>query len=350
MQKSDQIIITGADGFLGSHLTDLCYKKNATVSALIKPQVEITNLKQYTNGKIKFYQEEKVLYFEEKIEIPTSDPKLTIVECDIRNNKLLDSIIERVKPDYLFHFAAQPHVLPSWEDPVKTIETNIIGTINIFESIKNHELKTRVINACSSAEYGTTTKLKRPLREDDSLLAIHPYGISKIAAELLARQYFINFNIEIINLRFFNQTGTRKENDACSDFVKKVAQIELGLIDPTIEVGNLDTIRDITGIRDTLNAIWVSAIKGTPGETYNVCSSKKTKIRDVLNTVLSFSKKKIKIIEKIPTKLRVTDEEIILGDNTKIRNELGFEITQTIEQTLKEMYDYWIEYYKNNGL
>ncbi|MFX0072505.1 MAG: GDP-mannose 4,6-dehydratase [Candidatus Hermodarchaeota archaeon] len=349
MNENKSILITGADGFLGAHLTEYCLNKGFYVVALKKPTGSLQNLSPYTNNKKKFSLEDFLNYKDKKIEIPNSNENLKILECDLKNTNLLEIIIEDVEPKYLFHFGAQPYVIPSWNDPVNTIETNVIGTINIFEPIKKNKIKTKVIVACSSAEYGTTTSLNKPLKEEDPLLAIHPYGISKVATELLARQYFINFGIETVILRFFNQTGPRKVNDACSDFVRKTAQIELGLVNPVIEVGNLSPYRDITGIKDSLEAIWLAAIKGRSGETYNVCSSKKIQIRELLKMVLELSNKKIKIKENTPSKLRKTDEDIILGDNTKIRNELGFKITQSIDEIIKDMFEYWIEYFKNRN-
>jgi len=345
----DKIIVTGANGFIGSHLIDFCIPKNFEIYALDRPDQTYRNLAHYTGGKKDFSKKEKLKIFRENIEIPTDNARLKIIECDIKNNILLENIIKTIDPKYIFHFAAQPLVIPSWEDPVNTIETNVIGTINIFESIKNNKIKTRVIVACTSAEYGTTTRLNRPLKETDPLLAIHPYGISKIATELLARQYYLNFGIEIINLRFFNQTGPRKVGDACADFVSKIARIELGFVEPLIEVGNLNSYRDFTDIKDSLKAIWLTATEGKPGETYNICSNRKIQIREILDIVLKFSKKNIKVIENVQNKLRKTDEDIILGDNSKIKEELGWEITISLEDTLKDMFDYWIKYYKKEN-
>ena len=214
--------------------------------------------------------------------------------------------------------------------------------------IQECDIKTRVIVACTSAEYGTTTELQRPLKETDPLLAVHPYGISKIATELLSRQYYLNFGIEIVNLRFFNQTGPRKKGDACADFISKTAKIDLGLSEPIIEVGNLNPYRDFTDIKDSVQAIWLSAKKGKSGETYNVCSSRKMQIREILDIALKLSKKRIKVIENTPSKLRATDEDVILGDNSKITEDLGWKISRSIEETLRDMFDYWIEYYKNH--
>ncbi len=345
MDKTENILITGADGFLGSHLTDFLIEKDYSLYCLKVPNHPVENLTHYTDGKPNFTKHEMEDFLGKKIEIPTNNNLIKIIECNIKNGGLLEKIFKHVKPKYIFHFAAQPYVIPSWEDPINTIEVNAIGTINVFEALKKNHIESRVIVACSSAEYGTTTKKNRALTEEDRLLAVHPYGISKIATELLARQYFINFGIEAVNLRFFNQTGPRKINDACSDFVRQVAQIDLGLQEPKIRVGNLSPYRDIMGIKDSIRAIWLATKKGQAGETYNVCSGRKIKIRDVLETALSFSKKNIEVQENTPEKLRNTDEDIILGDNTKIKK-LGFEITQSLEELLREMYNYWIESYK----
>ena len=345
----ERILISGANGFFGSHLTDFCINQGKKVYGIDLPDSSLQNLAHYTKGQILYSTEEKLKAFNTPIQIPTSNKNFVLLECNLNNASLLEKIIQKFKPKYIFHFGAQSMVIPSWEDPVGTIKTNVIGTINIFEAIKKHKIITRVIVACTSGEYGTTTSLNRPLRESDPLLAIHPYGISKVATELLARQYYINFGIEVINLRFFNQTGPRKKGDVCADFISKIAKIELGLSEPVIEVGNLNTYRDFTGIKDSVKATWLAATKGTPGEIYNVCSSRKIQIRQILNIALSFSSKKIQVKENVQYKLRKTDEDIILGDNSKIKNELGWSISVPIEETLKVMFDYWLNYYKIYG-
>ena len=344
----DKILITGSNGFLGSHLIDKCINENYIVYGLDRPSSSFRNLVNYTNGHDTFSKKNKVSFLGKKIHIASNRENLIFLECDVKNQLLLEKIIEEIKPKLLFHFGAQPYIIPSWEDPVNTIETNVIGTINVFEPIKKYNLQTRVILACSAAEFGTTTNIGRPLKESDPLMAIHPYGISKIAAELLARQYYINFGIEAVNLRFFNLTGIRRTNDASSDFIRKVAQIELGLKEPVIEVGNLKPYRDVLDVVDAIRAIWLTATKGTPGETYNICTNQKVQIRELLDIALSFSQKKIEVVKNTPNKLRKTDEDIIIGDNTKITSELGWKPRKLIKETLKEMFNYWIDYYKKN--
>ncbi|MBD3214288.1 MAG: NAD-dependent epimerase/dehydratase family protein, partial [Candidatus Lokiarchaeota archaeon] len=278
-----RILITGADGFLGSHLTDFLLEKKYRIYGLKKPEIAVKNLTHYTNNKRIFDLNDKEKFLGKSIQIPTQIENLQLIECDMNDAILLEDLISKIKPELIYHFAAQPYVIPSWEDPRYTFNTNIIGTINIFEPLKKHNLKAKVVVACSSAEYGTTTEtLDRALRESDPLKAVHPYGISKIGTELVSRQYYLNFGIDVIMLRYFNQTGPRKENDACSDFVKRVAQIEMGLAEPYIEVGNLDSYRDITGIKDSIQATWLATKKGKIGESYNICSGKKIKIRNVL--------------------------------------------------------------------
>lgn len=342
-----KILITGINGFIGSHLTDYLIKQNHLIYGIERPNQKYLNLKQYLK-KSEFSEEDKLKFLNEKILIPTEHKNLQILECDIQNNKLLEQIIKKIEPDFIFHFAAQPYVKPSWEDPANTIKINVIGTITIFEILKRYEIHSRVVLACSSTEFGTTASLNRPLKETDRLLAVHPYGISKIAAELLARQYYINFEIEAVNLRFFNQTGIRRTNDAPSDFIRQIAQIDLEMMEPTIQVGNLEPYRDFTDIRDSVRAIWLAAIKGTPGETYNVCSGRKIQIRELLETALNFSEKTIEVKEKA-SKLRETDLDVIVGDNAKIKNELKWDINIPFEKTLKDMYDYWIEIYKKEN-
>ena len=341
----DNILITGSNGFVGSHLIDFLIDTDFRIYGLDRPSSSFRKVK-HNFDRIEFSKNKKQKFFGKRIKIASNRENLIFLECDVKNDFLLDKIILELAPKYIFHFGAQPYIIPSWEDPVNTIETNVIGTINIFESIKRHKISSKVIVACTAAEFGTTANIGRPLRETDALKALHPYGISKIAAELLSRQYYINFGIESINLRFFNLTGTRRTEDAASDFIRKIVQIDLGLKDPLLEVGNLLPYRDLLDIRDAISAIWLAATKGTPGETYHICSSKKIQIKEVLDISLSFSKKKIEVLENTPHKLRKTDEDIIIGDNSKIQSELGWSPKIPLNQTLKEMFGYWMDFYQ----
>lgn len=322
--------VSGAEGFIGSHMVDFLLEKGWKVIGTSMPNRKLVNLEHILNNN------------------SSKHPNFIHIPLDMQNKQGIEDLILKYKPNAIFHYAAQSTVKPSWEDPAYTIQVNMIGEIYILEAIKKFKIDTKVIIACSSAEYGTQSNEELPLKETNHLRPIHPYGISKVGQELLGRQYWINFKIPTVMLRFFNQTGPRKDNDACSEFGQKVAKIVLNKAPPSIEVGNLETYRDITGIKDTIQASWLAYEKGAPGETYNVCSGKPTKISDVLNYLISLSNIKIEIKNNTPELLRHTDEPIILGDNSKISKELGFKITQDIKDVLKDIYQYWIEFYKRS--
>ncbi len=317
-------IVTGSGGFIGSHMVDFLLAKDYEVIGTILPGKKRRNL---------------IHLFD------PPHPRFTLVEVDMRDRASVEKVITAERPDELYHFAAQSLVQPSWADPAYTFDTNILGTTYIFETIKELGLDCKVFLACSSAEYGITYEEERPLKETNNLRPVHPYGISKMAKEYLGKQYMLNFQIDARIARFFNQTGPRKVNDASSDFARIIGKIEAGKQEPEMRVGNLETYRDITGIKDSLRGVWAIMQNGKPGETYNICSSKPTKIRDLLHTLLGFSTKQITVREESPEKMRITDEPIILGDNTKIRTECGWEPQENFETVLREMFEFWVNYY-----
>ena len=225
------------------------------------------------------------------------------------------------------------------------METNVIGTVNLFEGLRELRMNPKTLVACSSAEYGFIREDEVPVNENHPLLPLHPYGVSKVAQDLLAYQYFKNFNLNAIRVRIFGTTGPRKVGDACSDFAKEIAKIKLGMKKPVMHVGNLKPRRDLVDVRDMVEALWLLAEKGKIGEVYNACSGRAYKIGDILNMFLKMSSVKIKV--KIdPKKLRPSDELVITGDNTKIRKDCGWQPKIPIDETLRDMLDYWKERYK----
>lgn len=325
-----KILITGACGFIGSHLVDYCLSKGHDVLATVKPGVDLFNLRHLTRKKIR---------------IPAG---FECVEADVRDAKKMYSIIEGFKPDGVFHMAAQSYVQPSWENPVETIDTNVNGTVNVFEPVKRLGLTTRIIVACSSAEYGVIKEEDVPIKETLPLQPLHPYGISKVGQDLMARQYFTNFGIDTVRLRYFNQTGIRKVKDACADFAMKVAEIDAGKAEPEMRVGNLDTRRDIQDVRDTVRSTWLAFENGEKGEVYNTCTGVPTRIRDALDILLRFSSKKINVIEGSAEKMRFQDESVILGDNSRFNKATGFSPEYKIKDTLKSMFEYWKGFFSSD--
>lgn len=307
-----KIFITGVGGMMGTHLVDFLIEKNHEVMGIdFVPTTDIRELNK------------KALY----------------IECDIRDRNKLTNILNWFKPEVICHLAAQSYPTVSWDRPTFTIETNIIGTINLFEAVKELKLDPIILNACSSAEYGYIKEEEVPVKETHQLKPLHPYGVSKVAQELLAYQYYENFKIKSISARIFNTTGPKKTNDVCSDFTRQIIMIEKGLQKPVMHVGNLTTRRSITDVRDMIEAFWLLVNKGKFGETYNICGERIYVINEILE-ILKSAAAKFEIYQD-PKLMRTTDEPIIYGDSSKIKADTGWTQKIPIEKTLKDMLDYW---------
>jgi nucleoside-diphosphate-sugar epimerase len=262
-------------------------------------------------------------------------------ECDIRDKEMVFSIIKKFKPDKIFHFAAQSYPQISWKDPWYTIETNVIGTTNIFEAIKSIGSKCKILNICSSAEYGFIDKNKIPIKEDNQLNPLHPYGVSKLAQEKLAYQYFKNFDINSVSIRLFNTTGPRKINDICSDFTKRLIEIEKGIKkDKRLIVGNLKSERAILDVRDVVNAFDLALDKCVLGEVYNLSGEYPYKILDIIEILRKLVSFKFEL-EQDDKLIRSTDEAVIYGDSTKFKEITGWKQEIPLQQTLQDMLNYW---------
>lgn len=309
--------ITGAAGFMGSHLVDFLTGKGHEVSGIYYGPINLID------------------------EIKNRD---NLHECDIRHRKELENILLKYKPDYIYHLAAQSYPTVSWKQPIYTMEVNVNGTINLFEVIKKHKLKCKILNAGSSAEYGKTLFNPKyiPATEEAPLHPLHPYGVSKVAQEDLVFQYFENFQINGFTMRIFNTTGPRKLNDVCSDFTKQIALINLGK-QKSICVGNLETKRTITDVRDEISGFYKAMECAKAGESYNISGSEVYQIKEILDKAMSVCKNKN--IEVIHDKslLRPTDEPAILGDCTKFRQATGWKPKIPLETTIEDMVKYWTE-------
>jgi GDP-4-dehydro-6-deoxy-D-mannose reductase len=301
-------------GFIGSHLAEFLLSKDIEVAGTVWDESELKN-------------------------VETVKDKVKIVNCDIRDEERILQIISDEKPHRIFHLAAQSFPTVSWDEPKRTLDTNVLGTSHVFEAVRKCKLDCVVVVACSSAEYGFVTESEVPVSESHTLLPLHPYGVSKVAQDLLAYQYHQNFAIKTIRARIFNTTGPRKTNDVCSDFTNRIVEIEKGKRKEML-VGNLEPKRDITDVVDVVNALWLLSEKGVMGEAYNICSSKAYRIKDILNMAISLSKVNIQF-KVDQNKLRPTDEPIIMGDNAKIKEDCGWVPKMQMEETLGRMLDYW---------
>src|SRR5580704_10962995 len=255
-------LVTGAEGFIGSHLVKFLQAKQWKVIG-----------SYCLHGRNSFPEL----------------PNLTFVQCDLRNGQRVAQVLNEYEPTHVFHLGAQSLPTVSWADPVGTFESNIMGSLHLFEAVRQMKRKPVVVSACSSAEYGHVPASAIPVKEEQALHPLHPYGISKVCLDLLAHQYFLDYKIPIVNLRLFNTTGPGKTDDAPSDFVRQIIRIKKGLQPPIIEVGNLKPRRAFLDVNDTVRGFYLAAMKGKRGEAYNICASDTHEIGELLRAAIRLS-------------------------------------------------------------
>ena len=314
-----KVLVTGAGGMVGSHMVELLHSQGHDVlGTYYKPTTDITEL----------------------------DSAISMMECDVRYYASVQKIIADFKPDQVFHLAAQSYPTVSWVRPQETMDTNINGTVNIFEAVKSVRVldgsyDPMVVVACSSAEYGQTlNEIEDPyVVETAQLKPLHPYGVSKVGQDLLSFQYFMNDHIRCIRARIFNSTGTRKVNDVTSDFTKRAVLAERSGV-YTLRVGNLETKRAIMDQRDLVNGLLLLAEKGIPGEVYNISSEYCYQMKDIVTMIEEQIGHKFELV--VDSKLlRPTDERIIIGNIDKLKRDTGWRQQISMKQRIADMLDYW---------
>jgi GDP-4-dehydro-6-deoxy-D-mannose reductase len=313
-------LITGITGFAGSHLAELLLAEH--------PDVEVYGTYRWRSRM------DNVEHLRGRIQL---------VECDLRDLSSVLATLERTRPDYIFHLAAQSFVPASWTAPNETLTTNVTGQVNLFEAIRALRLDPVVQIACSSEQYGLVLPDETPIKETNPLRPLSSYAVSKVAQDMLGYQYFQSYGLKAIRTRGFNHTGPRRGDVfVTSNFCSQVAAIELGLQKPVIRVGNLEAIRDFTDVRDMVRAYWLAVTRARPGEVYNIASGHGIRIREMLDQLLALSSAKV-TIEVDPDRLRPSDVEILIGDSSKFRADTGWEPRIPFEQTLSDLLAYWRE-------
>ena len=306
-------VVTGAEGFIGSHLVKFLQSKGwNVVGSYVHP------------GSITF----------------PKLPNLQFVQCDLRNGQRVTQLISRYQPTHIFHLGAQSLPTVSWADPVMTFESNVMGSLYLLEAARHAKRRPVIVSACSSAEYGNVPESAIPVKEEQPLKPLHPYGISKVCLDLLAREYFLDYGMPTVNIRLFNTTGPGKTSDAPSDFVRQLVRIKKGLQSPMIEVGNLKPRRAFLDVSDTVRGFYLAAMKGKRGESYNLCAARTYRIQEVLQTAIRLSGVKAEI-RPAARLMRPSDEKIIFGSTQKMRKDTGWKPWNSVEQTLESMLAYW---------
>ncbi len=312
-----RILVTGVTGFAGSHLVDYMLERG---------DCEIYGIQRWRS------RTENIEHFTDKI---------TLLECDLRDATSTMDTLAKIKPDWIFHLAAQSFVPTSWSAPTESLTTNVLAQVNIFEAVRHLGLKTRIQLACSSEEYGMVYPDEVPIKETNPLRPLSPYAVSKVAQDMLGYQYWMSWKVDSVRTRGFNHEGPRRGPVfVASDFAKQIADIEKGRRKPVLNVGNLDAIRDFTDVRDMVRAYWLALEKCEPGEVYNIATGKGWKIKDMLDRLLGMTKVKIEVKED-PARLRPSDVPILIGDASKFVKVTGWEPKIPFEQTLVDMLEYW---------
>jgi GDP-4-dehydro-6-deoxy-D-mannose reductase len=266
-----------------------------------------------------------------------------IYDCDILQKEQIEQVLKTIRPNYIFHLAAQSSVAHSWKNPGLTIDVNVKGCVNVLDAIRTLDYKPRVLLIGSGEEYGHIQQAECPIKETTALRPGNIYAATKCCQNMLGKIYSDAYDMDIMMVRAFNHIGPNQAPFfVVSDFCKQVAEIECGLKEPIMYVGNLSAKRDFTDVRDVVRAYGMLMQFGKTGETYNVGTGHAIEIKEILNQIIAMSNVKIEV--KIDAdKLRPVDVPIIEPDISKINECTGWKPEISLSQTLSETLTYWRE-------
>jgi len=310
-------LITGVSGFVGGFLAERLSSNH---------QYDITGT----------YHSTKPQLFE--------NTSVKLRQVDLGDIDSVELLIASVKPDVIIHLAAMTSPAESFDDPARTITNNVIGQLNLLESVRKQKLQSaRVIIVSSADVYGLVKPEDVPVDENTPFRPTNPYGVSKITQDYLGLQYFLSYKLNIIRVRPFNHIGPRQSDRfAIASFAKQIAEIEKKQHEPIIKVGNLDAKKDFTDVRDIVRAYELLCEKGDAGEAYNLGSGYAYKIEELLEKLISYAKVPISVV-KDPERMRPSDSNLLICDNVKLKAATGWEPEISIETTLRSTLDYWRE-------
>lgn len=260
---------------------------------------------------------------------------------DILEREAIDELLGRVRPDVIFHLAALSSVALSWKKPQLTIDINIKGTVNLLDSVRNSGLSPRVLLVGSGEEYGHVREKDVPIKEETYLRPGNIYAATKACQNMFGSIYADAYDLDIVMVRAFNHIGPGQSDlFVVSDFCKQVAEIEKGIKEPVIKVGNLASRRDFTDVRDVVRAYALLASSGQKGELYNVGSGDARSIQEILDMILDRATREISVVID-ETRFRPVDVPIIEADIGKLGSATGWKPQIDIEQTVQETLEYW---------
>jgi len=320
------VLITGITGMVGSHLVDyLIENTDWDIYGFIRWNDRLDNLEHHFDR------------------INKKD-RLFLINGDLNDLPSVVKAVEQSEADYVFHLAAQSYPKTSFDAPLETLQTNILGTANLLEALRDYGEDDVVVHVCASSEiFGRVPKDKLPIDEECSIHPASPYAISKVGTDLLGRYYAEAFGMTVMTTRMFTHTGPRR-GDVFSEstFAKQIAMIEAGLQEPTIYVGNLQSLRTYADVRDAVKAYYMLVTKNPiRGEYYNIGGEYTCEIGEMLDYLISQSTVKDIKVEVDRDRLRPIDADLQVPDTTKFREHTGWKPEYTFEQTMNDLLDYW---------
>lgn len=319
-----KVLITGITGFVGSHLCDylIANHPHVKIYGLVRWRSPLDNIKHCLKH-------------------------INLVYGDLTDAHSLNSIISEVKPERIWHLAAQSYVVYSFDAPAATLDSNCIGTCNLFEAIKSEKLRDSsydpLIHCCSSSEcYGQVKPDEIPIKEDNPFRPASPYAVSKVCEDMLALQYYLSWGLKTIRTRMFTHSGARRGHVfAESNFAMQIARIEKGIQPPVVNVGNLDSVRTFADVRDTVRAYWLLLEKCRPGEVYNIGGLRTMTIGEMLQILISMSTIRNIEVQVDPSRLRPSDVTLQIPCIDKFVSETGWQPQISLEETLSDLLEYW---------
>lgn len=307
-----RLLITGASGFIGRALTLSAVQRGHEVVGTFASQAELA-ARDLPHDGVKW------------------------VRLEMQDRDQVTALIDETRPEGVFHLAAQAYAKKAWNDPADTFRTNVLGTIYLYEALREHPPSAGILLSASGAAYGAPTRL--PIAEDTPLDATNPYGVSKGCQDMLSLQYSLNFGLRILRARLFGTTGPGKTGDAMNDFARQVAQLEREGRPGSIRVGNLDALRDISDIRDVVRGMWLVFEKGTPTEPVNIGAGRSFSIRWIAEQLVLLARVRVEVSTD-PALLRPTDEPDNRADVRRLRA-LGYVPTYPLERTIADALEFW---------
>ena len=312
-----RVLITGIGGFAGSFLAEYCLARTGVEVAGIVRRTDSLGQSTHLSQRCAFYA------------------------ADMRDAAAVAAAVRQSQPDVVFDLAAQASVSEAFANPTETLFNNAGAQLNVIQALLQHRPKARLLVCGSATEYGSVRPEENPIREDAPLRPSDPYAVSKVTQYLFGYQYFVSHQLQAVRVRAFNHTGPRQSTGfVASRFARQIAEMEAGLADPVLTVGNLTAVRDFTDVRDVARAYFLAATQGKPGEVYNVGSGQGRRIAEVLGLLLGFSRVQV-TVEEDPALLRPVDVPALVCDASKLRAETGWEPQLPLERTLSDLLDYW---------